>query len=82
MLKVYDIKESKSGKSDIIVLTSERKEATPLGTQLIRKFYNMNVEKGTATVKVDQELDIELEAFDIRESVMDNGTTSLWLEWR
>ena len=81
MLKVYDIKESKSGKSDIIVLTSEETKKTPLGTQTIRKFYNMAVEKGTASVSVDEELDLTIDSFVVRESVLDNGTASLWLEW-
>ena len=82
MLKVYDLKESKSGKSDIIVIVAESVKATPLGKQTITKFYNMAVEKGTATVSVDEELDITLDSFNVRESVLDSGATSLWLEWK
>ena len=81
-MKVYDIRESKSGKSDIIVLVEESVKTTPLGQQKITRFYNMAVEKGTSTVSVDEELDITLDSFNVRESVLDNGATSLWLEWK
>lgn len=81
---VYDIKASKSGKSDIIVLATEETKKTLLGVQIIKKFYNISVQKDSATVAIDEEIELDLNDFEVRKSQLrkKDGTMmeSLWLE--
>ena len=81
---VYDIKESKSGKTDIVVIQTTTTVKTLLGVQVIKKFYNIPVQKDSATVSIDQEIDLDLNDFEVRKSQRrkDDGTLveTLWLE--
>lgn len=77
---VADIKTSKSGKSDVISLFQNESVVTALGEQSKIRWYNLWVKPGTASVDIDQELDLDLSDFDIEESVMDNGSISYWLK--
>jgi len=81
---VYDIKTSKSGKTDIVVLQTTTTVKTLVGLQEQKKFYNISVQKDSATVDIDQEIELDLNDFEIRKSeyIKEDGTKtiSLWLE--
>ena len=84
--KVYDIKKSESGKSDVITLLVSEPVKTALGESTTNKFYNHAVQAGTATVSVDEEIELDMSAFTVRKSMLTykDGSEheSLWLEVR
>ena len=82
--KITDIKTSQSGKSDVITLDAEVKKTTALGEGVSHKFFNHAVVSGTCNLKVGDEVELNMEDFNIRASMLtyQDGTEheSLWLE--
>lgn len=81
---IVDIKTSQSGKSDVITLDATVTKTTALGKSTSHKFFNHAVAHGTAAVKIGDEVELKLEDFNVRASMLtyQDGTEheSLWLE--
>ncbi len=79
---VYSIKASKRQPdvNEVIALQVSETVPTILGDTKVSKFYNVVVAKGSSELGEGQEIDLPMESFDVKESRLDNGTVSYWLE--
>lgn len=78
---VYSIKASKSGKHDILTITSEVAKKTSFGTATATRFYNILLQSGSCPLAEGEELELELADYDVEVSQLDAGV-SYWLKPR
>jgi hypothetical protein len=78
---VYSIKASKSGKHDILTITSEVAKKTSFGIVPATRFYNILLQSGSCPLAEGEELELELADYDVETSQLDAGV-SYWLKPR
>ena len=76
---VSDIKKSSTGKSDVISLYQDEEIKTAFGLQRKTRWYNTCVKPGKASVAIDQVLELDLNDYEIEESLLDNGKICYWI---
>lgn len=78
---VFSVKPSKSGNHDIITLVTEEVKVTPFGKNTITTYYNMLLEKGSASVGEGEEVDLDLAQYEVETSTLASGV-SRWLRMK
>lgn len=78
---INSVKASKSGKSEVVSFHVLETKETPFGTQRIHKYYNMAFEPGTCKLGEGEEIELDLNQFNVRTTQF-NGNEGLWLEFK